>query len=48
MSNKEIIIQATYRNEKKTFNCKPEEIAEDVFKKISEQFTIPSEKQNFF
>ena len=48
MSIKDITIQATYGNIKKTFNCKPEEITKNVFKKISEQFKIPFDKHNFF
>ena len=48
MNYKEITIQATYGNEKRVFNCKPEEITEDKLKKISEQFKIPFENQKFF
>ena len=48
MNYKEITIQATYGNEKRVFNCKPEEITEDKLKKISEHFKIPFENQKFF
>jgi len=48
MSIKEITIQTTYGNEKKVFNCKPEEITENILKKISKEFKIPFEKQKFF
>ena len=44
MSIKEITIQTTYGNEKKVFNCKPEEITENILKKISKEFKIPFEK----